>query len=343
MKKLISALLLMILTITFTGCQKIFNGAMEMGNKNGEEISEVIFDLLGNDRKEYAETIFDAFVARDTDSLEELFCNQVRNNHDLQLSINQAFEFIDGNVVSFADIEISYGSFHFEDDELIRRSVLEDVRTDTGNRYRIRIYNNVKFHDKDYVGLHQLVITHLFVKNGEVFEIGEFIEFFKPIDIPNEYVTIQNLEPRGEVTQNILVALKNRDTDGLYGMFSDDYQDDDLINEINAAFDFIDGNLLTYSNIDHGSYSRGGGNLSGSMTVYDIVSDTGEMYELNFYAAFKHKGEAVQGVEYIQLHRVNPVAEFTENRYGFHHETLESILIGGDLEESQDREDSEWD
>jgi len=319
-------LLLIVLTIVISGCS--FNDHAFIGRFYKEQ------QMIG-------QSVYKTLVSRDSQALEILFCNKIKDTHDILSQIEQVFEFINGNVVFHEGISVSTHSYHFQnsDTDLIRRSSIENLRTDTDNIYRVVIHYNPGFSDSDYIGLHRISVTQQNVKDGETFQIGDLQCFYEPIEIISEYVQIEESwrdrpllnqgQYRGAVATNILVALNNRDTDALYNMFAPDWRGDKLFSEINTALDLINGNLLTYSSMKAGSRSGHSTNtyLHGGREIYDIISDTGEMYEVIYHSSFVNKNNlSEEGVNYIIVRLVNPIACYED---GFGHDVFDEVTIIG--------------
>ncbi|SEP72831.1 protein of unknown function [Lachnospiraceae bacterium RM5] len=101
MKKTIS-LLLIILMIFLTSCRMSESRKLEQRKKK--------------ERKEIAETIIESINNKDTDQMKKLFCDLYQDNTELEWDINDFFDCIDGNIVSY----------ELNDSEEMEKTLVED-------------------------------------------------------------------------------------------------------------------------------------------------------------------------------------------------------------------------
>ena len=90
--------------------------------------------------------IFDSIIAKDVEKLKSFFKSGIKNRDIINAQIEEMLKFIDGNVVSYSDIEEAGGSKSteyfttiFEENEYS----IHNIKTDTGRTYTIR-YNIVE-------------------------------------------------------------------------------------------------------------------------------------------------------------------------------------------------------
>lgn len=248
--------------------------------------------------QELCEEIFEYFKDRDTDALTELFCSEVKDSCDLKSEIEQAYEYI-GNVESYSDIEAkSNAFFHFVWDtpsNMMTRNMINGVQTDK-NSYIFEIVHNLEFHDDDCVGLHQIRIRTSDSKydTTQCIYVGKVIETIVPQEIPETYGKYDNEDYVGDIRriygENVLLALKTKDKEKLEEMFALSVREQQFFDEnLDRLFSYIDGEIVSYSRIKDGS---GGSeiregetvDLHEALTIYDVMTDSGKMYEIMLYA-----------------------------------------------------------
>jgi len=292
--------------------------------------------ILQKKAEKLCEKVYECFAARDADALEELFCEKTKNTHDLSDEIARAFEFISGNIVSYKSLD-GNARYHFYDlkNNVIVRNTIRTIKTDNGGEYSITVSFNLRYADSDYVGVQKLAIA----ENEDFFTVGELFETIIPIDLPEDYLpaVLDSIFTRDyfeESTVNVLLVLKNQDKDKLYNMFAKNQQGGKLSDEIDVAFDFIDGNIISHGYIEEGSGGyymerRKYASLHQELHVYDIMTDSGDMYELQCYTQFIDKYEPnEEGIHLLIIKRVEQKLE----RYG-EHDVIEEIRIEGDVQE----------
>lgn len=103
------------------------------------------------------EEILNNIQGRDADSLKEMFCERTKKTYDLDKEIAQAFEFIDGEIISYDKPDKgsqSKSTTPQETTELSFGGHIDNIKTDTGKNYKIEFYyNHICAEDEEYVGI----------------------------------------------------------------------------------------------------------------------------------------------------------------------------------------------
>lgn len=119
-------------------------------------------------------SVMDGFTNKNTELLKELFCDKVKDTHDLDEEIQATFEFIKGNIISYdlsmygpSGEEVRDGKVVLKD-----RSInVDKVITDLDNEYKIAFnYYLVNEEHKDMIGITFITITDK--KSTESISIG---------------------------------------------------------------------------------------------------------------------------------------------------------------------------
>lgn len=271
--------------------------------------------------QELCEEIFECFKNRDTQALTELFCAEVKNSHNLEAEIEQAYEYI-GNVESYSDIEAeNNASFHFVRDTLsnmITQNRINGIQTD-GAELIFEIRHNLVWHDEACVGLHEIRIRTAYSDYDTPFyiTIGETVETIEPQEIPDDYGEYDNKDNTGKIRriygENLLHALKSRDKAELEKLFAADVREQqDFGSQLDKLISFIDGGISSYSRIKDGgggSAVRNGAvtDIHESLTIYDVMTDSGKMYEIRLYAyMIDTENPDNAGIHYLTVKEIEP-------------------------------------
>lgn len=119
-------------------------------------------------------SVMDGFTNQNIEVLKDLFCDEIKNTHDLDEEIQAAFEFIQGNIVSY-DLSM-YGPSGEEvrDGKVVSkdRSInVEKIITDLDNEYKICFgYYLVNDEHEDRIGITFITIRD--IKSNETMSIG---------------------------------------------------------------------------------------------------------------------------------------------------------------------------
>ncbi len=167
--KTVVYMLVSILTLTFSSCQLL------------SEDKSIVLNQ-GKIFKEDAEGVYSAFRDRDTEELEDMFCEKAAKDQDLRMEIESIFDFIDGNIISYEKFFCSGESTSVEDGKTIRLNGepnLMNVKTDSGALYRIQ-FSDILIYDADptWVGIAEIAVTRI--------ENDSYTDSFK-IGVPFDY------------------------------------------------------------------------------------------------------------------------------------------------------------
>ena len=106
---------------------------------------------------EQSEYIMECVVNKDKEGLKSIFSKHVAETHDLDKEIDEFFEFIDGDIISYDEPEGNEGGYTRRDGEYTEKEltgVIRNIQTDKGKIYSIgyRSYYIYKSNE-DYVGI----------------------------------------------------------------------------------------------------------------------------------------------------------------------------------------------
>ncbi len=128
--------------------------------------------------QEQYDIIISSFIANEPDKIKELFCEKIKNTHNLDDEINCAMQFIDGKIVSyFVDKAVSANGGAVENGDYIDIHAapwILDIKTDTGANYDIHFFSRLKYLNKpDEIGVQFIKIIK---DNGDSYTIGEYFK-----------------------------------------------------------------------------------------------------------------------------------------------------------------------
>lgn len=160
MKRILSVILLLIMTLTFSGC--IFS--------------------TGPSATEMAKSALECFDNDDVEGLKSLFCEEVLSDvDDLDEQIEEAFAFYQGKSISKGPIGSS-SEKKYREGNIVECSVepyIADIKTDSGKEYDILVYTyTVNEAKPERVGIY-LISIYTCDENDELIlgiEIGEFLD-----------------------------------------------------------------------------------------------------------------------------------------------------------------------
>lgn len=127
--------------------------------------------------EEHSDIIVNCIKENDANTLEEMFCSYIRDNHKLVEEIEGAFEFIDGKIVSEGDkhyLDETGGSI--ENGKIVSSRIQPEIRnlkTNSDKEYTITFNEYLINTEKpDYTGITRITITN---EMGLNYTIGEVI------------------------------------------------------------------------------------------------------------------------------------------------------------------------
>ena len=134
---------------------------------------------------EYCQAIYDGLCNKDIEGIAKYFCETTKKTHDLEEEIQGAFEFIDGDIVSYDNFLISSGGEKVRDGEVVEKHSsprINRISTNTGKVYKVVIQNReICLEYPEYEGFSQISIFYvnpdLDVSDWEEYDIGEYIDY----------------------------------------------------------------------------------------------------------------------------------------------------------------------
>lgn len=158
MKKLLTIILLLIITLTVSGCMFIKDKTKSKAYDKSVEIIR-------------------CFDEEDSEGLKKLFCEHTRNSSDIDKEIEEAFTLYDGKSESF---EFAYNggvAGSWRDGKAIDEHIepeIQDISTELGNIYRVYYHEYLTYEkDENCVG-----ITHMIIfdeNTDKKIQIGEYV------------------------------------------------------------------------------------------------------------------------------------------------------------------------
>jgi len=120
------------------------------------------WDWDDSDGDECALKVMDCFINKDSETLKEMFCSKAKIRPDFDEQINEAFEFIDGNIISYDDYIASMDEVAYEEGKAVERyyvPIIDDIKTDKNRTYKIAIRLYTVFdEDEGRVGITSVTI-----------------------------------------------------------------------------------------------------------------------------------------------------------------------------------------
>ena len=156
MKKILAYLIILITIVTLYGCG-------DPNYKTPEQIGQM-----------KNETIMEALKAKDKEKLKNVLAKAMQNQENIDEEIDNLMNFIDGNIVSYDDVELAFpGEGKSDEDGWIYRvydGETENIITDTGKKYKLKYYMyNVNRNHKDYEGIIQVILydTEIYTEEND--------------------------------------------------------------------------------------------------------------------------------------------------------------------------------
>ncbi len=107
--------------------------------------------------KQQSEAIIEAVVNEDKEALKEMFCQHIKDTHDLDEELRQFFRHIHGEIVSYDEPDGSQGFMSTTETgiAILRlKGNIENIKTDAGKSYRVAFNSyDTYVKNEDYVGL----------------------------------------------------------------------------------------------------------------------------------------------------------------------------------------------
>ena len=118
----------------------------------------------GATAKELAEEVFTCFIEKDSETLKNHFSPYIQNTYDLDSQIEEAFAFIDGEILSYDEPKGQATGSQVENGEWVKRKLsgkIKNIKTDKGQTYEIVIkYFAIEKNNPDKVGCSGILINN---------------------------------------------------------------------------------------------------------------------------------------------------------------------------------------
>lgn len=176
MTKLLTIPLSIVIMLSVSGCN--ITGLANAFIDNHNERKEL---------KQQAEEIIECFKTNDISTFEEMFCEEARNNNDLPLEIQNVFDCVKGEIISYEYLDFGLvGSVQDGKYDKKEYNILLTVTTDKNEHYEI-VFTRFFVNDfkPESIGIYQLSVDLMTQKriNGKIRQINEFLYGIYPYDV----------------------------------------------------------------------------------------------------------------------------------------------------------------
>lgn len=166
MRKGLMLLIVSLLMYTFSSC-KYYDSVHESGQDDNIYNTE-IYNEIGKERWDWDDSegeecglkVIDCFINKDSETLKDLFCNYVKNTHDLDSEIEEAFGVIKEEIVSYDKFRIGSAD-SFEEGVRVYADIscTVPVKTSDDEEFEICIFSYIENSEKpNLVGLKMISI-----------------------------------------------------------------------------------------------------------------------------------------------------------------------------------------
>ncbi len=128
--------------------------------------------------EEMCESVLNAIQNEDTERLKALFCDEIKNTHDLDKELAEFYNSVDGKFVFFTDYhsELNYGGER-KKGVYVKYHICSSIRvarTDTGKEYYIEFYANLVYDKKpNNIGVEYIIIRD---NDDNEIKVGEVLD-----------------------------------------------------------------------------------------------------------------------------------------------------------------------
>ena len=178
MRKALIPLMISLIAYTFSSCK--YYAPVPENSQDDNTYNEEFYNEIGKGRwiwddsegEECGLKVIDCFMNKDSETLKDLFCNYVKNTHDLDSEIDEAFGVIKEDIVSCGKFRIgSSDSF----DEGVRvyadTSCTVPIKTSDDEEFEICIFSCIENIEKpNLVGLKMVSI---YSDDTLIYTVGE--------------------------------------------------------------------------------------------------------------------------------------------------------------------------
>ena len=134
---------------------------------SNEEYYKVYPTELNQEASRIQEVALEAFKNQDITKLENEFSEFAKENANLNDEIENAFEFIEGNITTVEDSYVGYGGGSTDEKGYARadyKVTLFDVKTDKNRTYEIRIFGIFFYRNNE----HKQGINRIYVRDKDI-------------------------------------------------------------------------------------------------------------------------------------------------------------------------------
>lgn len=172
MRKVFLLLIISLITCTLGSCKyydSVYEESQDDDVYDSEDNSEIYnefgkerWDWDDSDGDECALKVIDCFINKDSETLKEMFCSRAKIDPDFDKKIEEAFEFIDGNIISYDDYIACDSGVEYDEGKVVERYYgpsIKNIKTDAQRTYNL-YFDLYTVYDKDEekVGITSLTI-----------------------------------------------------------------------------------------------------------------------------------------------------------------------------------------
>ena len=147
-------------------------------NDSNEEYYKVYPTELNQEAARIQEVVLDAFKNQDITKLENEFSEYAKENANLNNELEDAFEFIEGNITTIEDSSAGDGGGSKDEKGYVRANYavsLYNVKTDKNRNYEIRIYGIFFYRNNEHKqGINRISIFDNDIEYDAATEYGKF-------------------------------------------------------------------------------------------------------------------------------------------------------------------------
>jgi len=179
-KKTLSVLAAVV--ILLSGCGED-DGSVETAKKSNLDIA-----------REVAQDIMDCFIDNDQETLYSIFSQYTKETYPINEQIQEAFCFIDGEIISYdLPTDTGGGGESVENGRITSQNMtpwIEYIKTDSGKMYRITFqYFTIFNKDKNVEGLRSIIVSLINEKESLIERTAIGIDFDDDDRFPNKGAT----------------------------------------------------------------------------------------------------------------------------------------------------------
>lgn len=162
-----------LITTIFTLIGLLIGSVVEIFQAIGESNSQ------SREADRISQSVIECFVDEDEKELKKLFCEKIAGKYTLDKEIQNAFDYIDGEIISYNVYSDPIGGSAWDDGVQTRLDVkpwIREIKTDTGGEYTIAAHGYLVYEKGgEYIGLTYINIRDENRGPTEICTIGEYI------------------------------------------------------------------------------------------------------------------------------------------------------------------------